>query len=127
MNIKDMPVGTRFAHFRDVQYPGGYPSVQSRSGMTLAYVQDGDKVLAAAAFCHSSDNYCKYLGRQKAVGQLNRLLKYRTINEETIAGERFFVLDGNFESAIPKLLQQLEQDTGYVRIHKVGKKDRVVL
>lgn len=66
--MKQIPEGTRFAHYRFVA-PNG--SIVSQGGVTIAYRVDdaAGTVIHANAKCHIADNYNKNLGRVKAAGR----------------------------------------------------------
>lgn len=115
------PRDVRFSHLRSFYVNG---SIDSRGGLTVAYVQDTDQdggplVRAAIAFCHSNDNYSKHLGRVKAFGHLKQMTaRGFDPSEETIVGERFFTLPGESVTVIPKLLNDLETEHGFYRVRK---------
>lgn len=130
-----IPKGVYFSHLRNLWYPGGYPEILSRGGLTVCYTQDTDAdggpfVRVAVAYCHENDNYNKRYGRIKSFGQLMRLVSYgdRVVSEETVGGQpRFFLEPGLVQDVMPGLLAQLEKETGFLRIRKPDKNDRVVL
>lgn len=113
------PTALRFSHLRNVDVDG---NIDSRGGLTVAYVQDVDQdggplVKAAIAFCHTNDNYSKHLGRVKSYGHLQQM-NVRGFNpsEDTVAGERFYTRPGTVEDVIPDLLKELEDEHGYYRL-----------
>lgn len=57
----------KFIHYRQRAADG---TVSPRGGLTIAFVEDGDRVLSAASKCHNNDNFNRKLGRIRASGRL---------------------------------------------------------
>lgn len=94
----------RFSHYRSITNG----AVNSRSGATIAYVQNKDGTYTwAGAFCHPRDNYSKHMGRVKAAGHL-RSKKYATTTVTAMTPEEFRTY----------IDERLADSDGYVRKYK---------
>lgn len=56
-------------HFRDVDFAG---KVTNTGGATFAFVQNGDSWLYSVARCSWRDNFSKKIGRDIAIGRLEK-------------------------------------------------------